>query len=95
MRQGLQLLEREERRKGGHQSLQPDFAGKYLLERQLKPEAVAILFRNWLKKVFSLLHDGRSTDYLRNTASARKVGCRIYEHIPIDHQTAVMAENLI
>ena len=57
---GLQLLEREKSvLKGGDKDLQPDFAGKeYLLERQLKPEARATLFRSWLKRYSAYFHDG-------------------------------------
>lgn len=95
---GLQLLEREKAVFQGEKEVQPDFAGKeYLLERQLKPEA-----RRDIIKVLSDLNikptsmmdisDGLSSELL-HICTQSKVGCRIYEeHIPIDYQTAVMAE---
>lgn len=95
---GLQLLEREKAVFQGEKEVQPDFAGKeYLLERQLKPEA-----RRDIIKVLSDLNikptsmmdisDGLSSELL-HICTQSNVGCRIYEeHIPIDYQTAVMAE---
>lgn len=95
---GLQLLEREKAVFQGGKEVQPDFAGKeYLLERQLKPEA-----RRDIIKVLSDLNikptsmmdisDGLSSELL-HICTQSNVGCRIYEeHIPIDYQTAVMAE---
>ena len=95
---GLQLLEREKAVLKGSQDVQPDFSGKeYLLERQLKPEAR----RDIIEKLKDAgiqptammdISDGLSSE-LMHICKQSKVGCRIYEeHIPIDYQTAVMAE---
>lgn len=96
---GLQLLERENR-VAAHagDEFQPDFAGKeYLLERQLKPEArkdiIKILADNGIKPTAMMdVSDGLSSELL-HICKASNVGCRVYEdRIPIDYQTAVMAE---
>lgn len=94
---GLQLLEREKSVLKGT-DLRPDFAGKeYLLERQLKPEArkdiVEKLAAAGVKPTSMIdVSDGLSSELL-HICKRSKVGCRIYEeHIPIDYQTAVMAE---
>jgi thiamine-monophosphate kinase len=95
---GLQLLEREKSVLKDEKDMQPDFAGKeYLLERQLKPEArkdiIAKLAElNILPTSMMDISDGLSSE-LMHICTQSKVGCRIYEeHIPIDYQTAVMAE---
>ena len=96
---GLQLLEREKAvLKGGDKDLQPDFAGKeYLLERQLKPEArrdiIQKLAEEGIQPTSMMdVSDGLSSE-LMHICKQSKVGCRVYEeHIPIDYQTAVMAE---
>ncbi len=98
---GLQLLERENQvaaqAKG---EFQPDFAGKeYILERQLKPEArkdiVAILAEKGIVPTSMMdVSDGLSSELL-HICHKSGVGCRVYEDkIPIDYQTAVMAEEL-
>ena len=95
---GLQLLEREKTVFKGQTDFTPDFAGKeYLLERQLKPEARKDIVRFLGEKEIvptSMIDvsDGLSSELL-HICYESKVGCRIYEErIPIDYQTAVMAE---
>ena len=96
---GLQLLEREKIATAG-EDMQPDFAGKeYILERQLKPEArkeVVEKLREENIKPTSMIDvsDGLSSE-LMHICKQSNVGCRIYEErIPIDYQTAIMAEEL-
>ena len=99
---GLQLLEREKLAFSGdnNDDIQSNFEGKdYLLERQLKPEArkdiVKMLDENGIIPTSMIdVSDGLSSD-LMHICTQSKVGCRIYEdRIPIDYQTAVMAEEL-
>lgn len=97
---GLQLLERENRVAAGQQDFQPEFAGKeYILERQLKPEArkdiIELLKANHVHPTSMLdVSDGLSSELLHICKSSN-VGCRVYEDkIPIDYQTACMAEEL-
>lgn len=95
---GLQLLEREKKVFQGEEGFTPDFSGKeYLLERQLKPEARKDIIK-MLNQVGIVptsmidVSDGLSSELL-HISQESKVGCRIYEdRIPIDYQTAVMAE---
>lgn len=96
---GLQLLEREKIATAG-KDIQPDFAGKeYIIERQLKPEArkdIIELLRkeNVVPTSMIDISDGLSSE-LMHICKQSNVGCRIYEeHIPIDYQTAIMAEEL-
>jgi len=95
---GLQLLEREKSVFQGEADFNPDFAGKeYLLERQLKPEArkdiIEMLDEAGIIPTAMIdISDGLSSDIM-HIAQQSRVGCRIYEdRIPIDYQTAVMAE---
>lgn len=96
---GLQLLERENRVAAeSGAGFQPDFSGKeYILERQLKPEArkdIVELLREHDIHPTSMMDvsDGLSSELLHICKNSN-VGCRIYEdRIPIDYQTAVMAE---
>lgn len=95
---GLQLLEREKAVLKGDKGIQPDFSGKeYLLERQLKPEARRDIIRKLAEEGIQPtsmmdISDGLSSELL-HICTQSKTGCRIYEeHIPIDYQTAVMAE---
>ena len=97
---GLQLLEREKAVFAGQQEINPDFTGKeYLLERQLKPEArkdiVEALAKEGVRPTSMMdVSDGLSSE-LMHICTQSKVGCRVYEErIPIDYQTAVMAEEL-
>jgi thiamine-monophosphate kinase len=95
---GLQLLEREKIAFDGQKDFQPDFSGKdYLLERQLKPEArkeiiEALKNKNIVPTSMIDISDGLSSEVLHICTQSKK-GCRIYEErLPIDYQTAVMAE---
>lgn len=97
---GLQLLERENSiaAEQKDKNFQPDFAGKeYILERQLKPEArrdiIEILRKEGIKPTSMIdISDGLSSELL-HICKASEVGCRVYEDkIPIDYQTALMAE---
>ena len=97
---GLQLLEREKRVFEGNDNVQPDFEGKdYILQRQLKPEArrdvIAALQERGIKPTAMMdVSDGLSSE-LMHICSQSNTGCRIYEDkIPIDYQSAVMAEEL-
>ena len=97
---GLQLLEREKKVFEGQQEVNPDFSGKeYLLERQLKPEARGDIIRKLaehhiLPTAMKDISDGLSSE-LMHICSQSHTGCRIYEErIPLDYQTAVMAEEL-
>ena len=96
---GLQLLEREKIATAG-KDIQPDFSGKeYILERQLKPEArkdivEALRKENITPTAMIDISDGLSSELI-HICKQSKVGCRIYEErIPIDYQTAIMAEEL-
>ncbi len=95
---GLQLLEREKQVFSGEDNFNPDFSGKeYLLERQLKPQArrdiIELLAENEILPTAMMdISDGLSSELL-HICKRSEVGCRVYEeHIPIDYQTAVMAE---
>ena len=97
---GLQLLEREREVGAGQKDFQPDFSGReYILERQLKPEArkdvIAMLKEAGVKPTTMMdLSDGLSSE-LPHICKQSNVGCRIYEdRIPIDYQTAIMAEEM-
>ena len=79
---------------------QPDFSGReYLLERQLKPEArrdiIEALAKAGIRPTAMMdISDGLSSE-LHHICSQSHTGCRIYEErIPLDYQTAVMAEEL-
>lgn len=96
---GLQLLERENKVAAqSDANFQPDFSGKeYILERQLKPEARRDIIKDLEEKRIKPtsmidVSDGLSSELL-HICKASKTGCRVYEDkIPIDFQTALMAE---
>ncbi|GHV19261.1 thiamine-monophosphate kinase [Bacteroidia bacterium] len=95
---GLQLLEREKAVYDGKSDFQPDFTGKeYLLERQLKPEArkdiIKALAEEGIVPTSMIdISDGLSSE-LKHICKQSRVGCHIYEErIPVDYQTAMMAE---
>ncbi len=79
---------------------QPDFAGReYLLQRQLEGMArgdiIARLREAGMRPTAMMdISDGLSSE-LAHICTQSHVGCRIYEkNLPIDYQTAVMAEEL-
>ena len=79
---------------------QPDFAGKeYLLQRQPQPEARGDIIErlreaNIRPTAMMDISDGLSSELL-HICKQSHCGCRIYEkNLPIDYQTAVMAEEL-
>lgn len=95
---GLQLLEREKAIFANDTKAQPDFSGKdYILQRQLRPEARKDIIDKLDEKAIipsSMIDisDGLSSELL-HICTQSKVGCRVYEErIPIDFQTASMAE---
>ena len=97
---GLQLLEREKAASVGQKDFQPDFAGKeYNVERQLKPEArkdiVSELAGAGIVPTAMMdISDGLSSE-LMHICKDSGVGCRVFEErIPIDYQTAIMAEEI-
>lgn len=97
---GLQLLEREKNVMGADKDMQPDFSGyEYLLQRQLKPEArkdiIKLLGEEGIQPTSMIdISDGLSSE-LMHIGKESKVGTRVYEErIPIDYQTAKMAEEI-
>lgn len=97
---GLQLLEREKIASAGQKDFTPNFEGKeYLIERQLKPEArrdiIELLHDAGVKPTAMMdVSDGLSSELL-HICKESDCGCRVYENrIPIDYQTALMAEEL-
>ncbi len=107
---GLQLLEREkgvfnqQLKEAGDKrdqlQFQPDFGGReYILERQLKPEARRDIVDELQKAgihptAMMDISDGLSSE-LMHICTQSHTGCRIYEErIPLDYQTAAMAEEL-
>lgn len=96
----------EARKKGNERALeslkdfQPDFSGReYLLQRQLEPEARGDIIKrlrdaNIHPTSMIDISDGLSSELL-HICEQSHCGCRIYEkNIPIDYQTAVMAEEM-
>ena len=96
---GLQLLEREKRVFSGEKGdFEPEFSGReYILERQLRPQARQYLIHkleNIGVKPSSMINvsDGLASE-LKHLAQESNVGLRIYEdRLPIDYETAAMAE---
>lgn len=97
---GLQLLEREKRVFAGDDSTDftPDFAGReYILQRQLRPEVPKSVLEDLAKRGITPssmidVSDGLASE-LKHIAHESKVGVRVYEErLPIDYETASMAE---
>ena len=83
-----------------NEAWQPDFAGKeYLIQRQLQTEArgdILIKLREAGINPTSMIDisDGLSSE-LHHICKQSDKGCRIFEKfLPIDYQTAIMAEEL-
>ena len=94
------IAEEKKRGKASPVEFSPDFAGKeYLLQRQLRPEARGDIIRalreiNIRPTAMIDISDGLSSE-LHHICKQSNCGCRIYEEkIPIDYQTALMAEEL-
>ena len=96
----------EAKKKGDKKALEelahfsPDFAGKeYLLQRQLQTEARGDIVKKLREAgihptAMMDISDGLSSE-LMHICKQSHVGCRIFEkEIPIDYQTAVMAEEM-
>ena len=106
---GLMLLEREkkvyyEQLKEGKinkdEAWQPDFAGKeYLIQRQMEPEARGDILKKLreagIHPTSMVALSSSLSSAIINICTASNTGCRLFEKfIPIDYQTAVMAEEL-
>lgn len=98
--QDNQLVEHLKKKLSELGNFQPDFAGKeYLLQRQLQTEARGDIIEklqtaNIHPTSMIDISDGLSSELL-HICKQSKCGCRIYEkNLPIDYQTAVMAEEL-
>lgn len=95
---GLQLLERERKLFIKEKVQEPDLTGyEYIIGRQLKPEFPVVVLTELHKagiKPTSMIDvsDGLASDLL-HICKLSGTGCRIfYSKIPIDHETALMAE---
>lgn len=95
-----QLREAQQKDRNATVEFHPDFSGReYLLERQLQPEArgdVLKMLRDAGIKPTSMIDisDGLSSEIMHICKNSN-TGCRLFEkEIPIDYQTAVMAEEM-
>lgn len=96
----MQLQEARKKNKDAVVDFQPDFSGReYLLERQLQPEArgdiLQTLRQAGVRPTSMIdLSDGLSSEIM-HICKESNTGCRLFEkEIPIDYQTAVMAEEM-
>lgn len=96
----MQLQEARKKNKYAVVDFQPDFSGKeYLLERQLQPEARGDILKSLREagvRPTSMIDisDGLSSEIM-HICKESETGCRLFEkEIPIDYQTAVMAEEM-
>ena len=94
------LNEKKQKGEGLEEAFQPDFSGKeYLLQRQLQAEArgdiIEKLREAGIRPTAMMdISDGLSSE-LMHICKQSGVGCRIFEkNLPIDYQTAVMAEEM-
>ena len=96
----MQLQEARKKNKDAVVDFQPDFSGReYLLERQLQPEARGDILKTLRQagvRPTSMIDisDGLSSEIM-HICKESNTGCRLFEkEIPIDYQTAVMAEEM-
>lgn len=96
----MQLQEARKKNKDAVVDFQPDFSSKeYLLERQLQPEARGDILKTLREagvRPTSMIDisDGLSSEIM-HICKESNTGCRLFEkEIPIDYQTAVMAEEM-
>ena len=96
----MQLQEARKKNKDAVVDFQPDFSGReYLLERQLQPEARGDILKSLRQagvRPTSMIDisDGLSSEIM-HICKESNTGCRLFEkEIPIDYQTAVMAEEM-
>ena len=96
----MQLQEARKKNKDAVVDFQPDFSGReYLLERQLQPEARGDILKSLRQagvRPTSMIDisDGLSSEIM-HICKESDTGCRLFEkEIPIDYQTAVMAEEM-
>ncbi|MDY2806141.1 MAG: thiamine-phosphate kinase [Prevotella sp.] len=96
----MQLQEARKKNKDAAVDFQPDFSGReYLLERQLQPEARGDILQTLRQagvRPTSMIDisDGLSSEIM-HICKESNTGCRLFEkEIPIDYQTAVMAEEM-
>jgi len=95
---GLQLLERERKLFEEDGKIQPDLSGhEYIIERQLKPEfpseVIDLLHENAIvPTAMTDISEGLASDLLQICRESEK-GCRLFpDKIPVDTETAKMAE---
>ena len=96
----MQLQEARKKNKDAVVDFQPDFSGReYLLERQLQPEARGDILKTLRQAAVRPpsmidISDGLSSEIM-HICKESDTGCRLFEkEIPIDYQTAVMAEEM-